>query len=253
MFAAEPAPTQFDLHFRIAGFPVRISPWFWLLTIMLGARDPDPMNLLIWVGVVLLSILVHELGHAFTMRYFGQDARIVLYLMGGLAIPESSRWGGGYGRRVRGPLAQILICAAGPGAGFLLAALVAAVVFAAGGDVRVFFLHGFLPIPAAFLPNETSVYGQVFVNDLLWVNLFWGLVNLLPVHPLDGGQIAREMLAARDPWEGVAKSLWLSVIVGAAVAAIGFLVLRDQYLGLFFALLAFSNFMAIQNLRRGGW
>ena len=102
MFAAEPAPTQFDLHFRIAGFPVRVHPLFWLMTLMMGARDDDPMTLLIWIGVVFLSILVHELGHALTMRYYGQDARIVLYMMGGLAIPESSRGEEARGGRTRG-------------------------------------------------------------------------------------------------------------------------------------------------------
>jgi Zn-dependent protease len=253
VFAAEPAPTQFDLHFRIAGFPVRVHPLFWLMTLLMGARDDDPMRLLIWIGVVFLSILVHELGHALTMRHYGQDARIVLYMMGGLAIPESARWTGGSGRRSRGPLAQILISAAGPGAGFLLAGLVAATVFAVGGAVRILLAYGFLPIPIVLLPEPANEYWSEFASSLLWVNIFWGLLNLVPVNPLDGGQIAREMLTASDPWEGMSKSLWLSVFVGAAVAVVGFAVLKDRFLGIFFALLAFSNFMAIQNLRGRNW
>jgi hypothetical protein len=70
---------------------------------------------------------------------------------------------------------------------------------------------------------------------------------------LDGGQIAREVLVANDPWQGVVKSLWLSVIVGAAIAFVGFGVLHDGFLGILFGLLAFSNFMAIQNLRGRMW
>ena len=253
MFAAEPAPTQFDLHFRIAGFPVRVHPLFWLMTLLMGARDDDPMRLLIWIGVVFLSIVVHELGHALTMRYYGQDARIVLYMMGGLAIPESARWTGGSGRRSRGPLAQILISAAGPGAGFLLAGLVAAAVFAVGGAVHIFLAYGFLPIPIVLLPEAANEHWNEFASSLLWVNIFWGLLNLMPVNPLDGGQIAREMLTANDPWEGMSKSLWLSVFVGAAIAVVGFAILHDRFLGIFFALLAFSNYMAIQNLRGRSW
>lgn len=252
MFTVEPAPTQFDLHFRVAGFPVRVHPFFWLMTLLMGARDDDPMALLIWIAVVFLSILVHELGHALTMRYYGQEARIVLYMMGGLAIPEAARWGGS-GRRSRGPLGQILISAAGPGAGFVLAALTAAAVFAAGGVVQLYLAYGFLPIPLVELPEGANPYWSEFASGLLWVNIFWGLVNLLPVNPLDGGHIAREMLTANDPWEGMAKSLWLSVFVGAAVAAIGFLVLHDRFLGIFFALLAFSNYLTIQNLQGRGW
>jgi Zn-dependent protease len=240
------------LHFRIAGFPVRVHPFFWLMTLLMGARSEDPMMLLIWIVVVFLSILVHELGHALTMRYYGQDARIVLYMMGGLAIPESS-WGGSRGGRKRGRWAQILISAAGPGAGFLLAGLVVAMVLAGGGVVRLFMVHGFLPVLAAYLPDQANEYGLDFVNSLLWVNVFWGLLNLMPVNPLDGGQIAREVLTASDPWEGMAKSLWLSVFVGAAVAVVGLVVLQDRFLGIFFAMLAFSNYMAIQNLRGRDW
>ena len=47
---------------------------------------------------------------------------------------------------------------------------------------------------------------------MLYVNIFWGLVNLLPVYPLDGGQIARELLELASPADGVRQSLWLSVI-----------------------------------------
>ena len=36
LFLAEPAPTAWDLHFRLFGIPVRISPWFWVSNILLG-------------------------------------------------------------------------------------------------------------------------------------------------------------------------------------------------------------------------
>ena len=122
-----------------------------------------------------------------------------------------------------------------------------------GGAVHIFLAYGFLPIPIVILPEAANEYWSEFASSLLWVNIFWGLLNLLPVNPLDGGQIAREMLTASDPWEGMSKSLWLSVFVGAAVAVVGFRVLKDRYLGIFFALLAFSNYMAIQNLRGRSW
>jgi len=253
VFAGEPAQTQFDVHFRIAGIPVRVHPFFWLMAFMIGASGGAQLKLVIWAAAVFVSILVHELGHAFMMRYFGQDARIVLYMMGGLTIPDSSPWRVGSGRRTRGPLSQILISAAGPGAGFLLAGLVVAVVFAVGGMVRFHLAYGFLPVPAVTLPEVANVQWYDVVESLLWVNIFWGLMNLVPVYPLDGGQIAREVLVANDPWEGVVKSLWLSVIVGAAVAFVGFVVLHDRFLGILFGLLAFSNFMAIQNLRGRMW
>lgn len=253
MFAGEPGPTQFDLRFRVAGFPVRVHPLFWLMAFLIGAGGGEPLQLFIWIAAVFVSILVHELGHAIAMRYFGQDARIVLYMMGGLTIPESSPWRVSSGRRVRGPVQQILISAAGPCAGFLLAGLVVAVVFAAGGGVRFVLLHNLFPVPLVTLPETAGPQWYEVAYSLLSVNIFWGLMNLVPVYPLDGGQIAREVLVAQDPWEGVVKSLWLSVIVGGAVAAVGFVVLHDRFLGILFGLLAFSNFMAIQNLRGRMW
>ena len=58
-----PPPTQYDLRFAIAGIPVRVHPLFWLITILFGF-SADLIQLLIWVFVVFVSILVHELGHA---------------------------------------------------------------------------------------------------------------------------------------------------------------------------------------------
>ena len=99
MFSLEPPRTAYDLHFRIAGIPIRVHPLFWLAALILGTSgnwdaegnvDPDAgMQLLMWTGVLFVSILVHELGHSFVIRYFGQLPRIVLYMLGGLAITDA--------------------------------------------------------------------------------------------------------------------------------------------------------------------
>ena len=87
MFLVDPPPSPGDLHFRLFGFPIRITPWFWIGAVLLGiGGDSAPEAVLTWVVVVLISILVHELGHAFAIRYFGESARITLYHLGGLAI-----------------------------------------------------------------------------------------------------------------------------------------------------------------------
>jgi stage IV sporulation protein FB len=66
MLIGEPPPTQADLHFRLFGIPVRVHPFFWVATLFLGmaGKTADPVNTLIWVAVVFVSILVHEFGHA---------------------------------------------------------------------------------------------------------------------------------------------------------------------------------------------
>src|SRR5690349_4781192 len=113
-FFQEPGHTRFDLRFSIFGIPVRVHPLFWLMTLLFGGAVGNPITLLIWVAVVFISILTHELGHALTMRFFGQPARIILHLSGGLAIPDS--WGHGSALTTN---EQILMLLAGPGAGFL--------------------------------------------------------------------------------------------------------------------------------------
>ena len=88
----------------------------------------------------------------------------------------------------------MVVSASGPAAGFLLAGVVAALIHAFGG--QVWFVRDFPQFWTMELsepPNEANLYWYILASDLLWVNIFWGLVNLLPVHPLDGGHIAREV------------------------------------------------------------
>lgn len=234
MFRA-PAPTPYDLRFTIFGFPVRVHPLFWLIMILLGYSS-NFINLIIWVVVVFISILIHELGHTFAFRRFGVTSHIVLHSFGGLAIPDGYGWGG---RRNLSHGEQIFISLAGPFAGFLLAGAVVAVVIGTGGQVG---LNGFLP--RAVLPYGGSI-GFTFVNMMLWVNIFWGLLNLLPIIPLDGGHVAQHVLTGINPHDGFRQALWLSVVTGAAAAIGGFYYFNSIYMALMFGLLAYQSFQLI--------
>ena len=102
-------------------------------------------------------------------------------------------------------------------------------VVASGDSVGLTFLFGLLPYPAPRLP--VGGVAELVVDTLLWVNIFWGLINLMPVFPLDGGQVARYAWLKRDPWGGVRKSLWLSVIAGVLVAVVGLAVAPGDRFG----------------------
>jgi Zn-dependent protease len=124
-------------------------------------------------------------------------------------------------------------------------------VFAAGGRVQFELVHGFLPY-ALFVPSPTV--GEAWfwlVNFLVQVNIFWGLVNLLPVYPLDGGQIAQEICVRQDPYNGTARCLWLSMVVAVTVAVVGAVVLQDRYLAILFGWLALSSYLTWQQLGGG--
>jgi Zn-dependent protease len=218
---------------------------FWLLAAFLGSSSGDLGQILVWVFVVFFSILVHELGHALAFRRYGQDSHIVLHFMGGLTIPESIRWGNDRANVSLSPNQQIFVSLAGPIAGFILAGLVVGAVKFTGGLIAIQIILGFIPIPQlAFLPyGNNAVYALIFW--LLWINTFWGLINLLPVFPLDGGQVARNVLIQLDPWDGGRKSLWLSVITGGLVALGALLFLNSIYMAFLFGLLAFQSYQAL--------
>lgn len=194
----EPERTNYDLKFRLFGFAVRVHPLFWLFTALLGANtlDAGMIYLLIWIAAAFVSILVHELGHAFAFRRFGTDAHIVLYAFGGLAVPWHAV--SGRGRR-------IVVSLAGPFAGFALCGLVY-------GSQKAFNWAG----PEATLP-VIWLY-----RSLIFINLFWNIFNLFPVFPLDGGQVCREVCTMLSRRRGTRISLEISIAVGGLVALYGF-------------------------------
>jgi Zn-dependent protease len=241
-----PPPTRYDLRFNLAGFPVRVHPLFWLIAVLLGYSSGDIVQILVWVVVVFVSILIHELGHALAFRRYGLSSQIVLHFAGGLTIPESTYWGSRWATVALGPNQNIFISLAGPGAGFFFAALVSVAVILLGGTISTAQLLGFIPMPGfAFLPFGGNIL-STFVTALLWVNIFWGVINLMPVHPLDGGSVVRNVLIQADPVDGMRKSLWVSVIAGVLIALAAFLFLGSLYMAVLFGFLAFQSYQSLQ-------
>jgi stage IV sporulation protein FB len=207
VFLQEPTPTRADLNFNLLGFHVRVHPLFWLITVLLawspGASIP-PQVLLLWVVSVFVCILVHELGHAWMARYYGASAHIVLYSFGGLAS---------YSPSPRNVWNRVAIALAGPGAGFLFAALILAAIAATGRKITL-ELDLF---PFRFDPFDDPNVNRLIIN-LLFINWLWGLFNLLPIYPLDGGQVSRNLFMRYDWRDGLRKAGWLSIGVAVALA-----------------------------------
>lgn len=286
MFLAEPPTTAYDLRFNVWGIPVRVSIFFWVAAVLLGwdlasgidllmqraADNAERMQqvpggaelveiaqsnpgqgilLLIWIVGMFVSILVHELGHALAMRRYGTRARIVLYHFGGLAIPESSSsflGSTGYRR----PEQQIVISAAGPAAQFALAGLMVLSLKLTGTALlwEIPFLEYAVSVTDGQQLQSMSL--QALVYFFLIPSVLWPLLNLLPVYPLDGGQIAREVFTLFNPRAGIQYSLMLSVAAGAAVAIYAFMN-GDLFLAMLFGLLAFSSYQILQAYSgRGG-
>ena len=256
MLLGEPQRTPYDLNFALLGIPVRIVPWFWVVALLLhGSSVPPGMtfieSFLLWAVAVLISIAVHELGHALAFRRFGISSHIVLYQFGGMAISDGQIWGAQGGRSLH-PRQHIFVSAAGPAAGFVLAAIIIGLLVAAGKHVPMPF--GFIAEMMPALDGDLlPPSADVFVWHMLWVNIGWGLVNLLPVYPLDGGQIARELFLMYGRREPIQRSLMLSTVAAGGLAVFGLLHER-VFLALMFGFLAYSSYQALQAYNgRGGF
>lgn len=190
--------------------PLSIHPFFWLFASFIGWLNSGTLlGTLIWLGIIVVSVIFHEYGHALTAVFFKQKARIQLIALGGVTLYEGPKlkfW------------QQFLITLNGPLFGFLL------FLFAT-------FLLSFSWSPLVFKILKAS---QI-------ANLFWTIVNLLPVLPLDGGQLLRILLEAAFGVKGFRASLLIGSIIAALIAFYFFLI-QAFLIGAFFFLFAFQSF-----------
>ena len=239
----EPPRSQGDLNFMLLGIPVRIHWMFWLMALVLGYNCGGAKELPVWVAALLVSILVHELGHAAAMRLYGLHPSITLYGMGGLTTHNWAQSFGGARPRL-GPVEQIAISLAGPVAGFMLAGAVCGGIVLSGHEPPV---HFGLPYGITI---SLEIIGSPLLADMiyqvLFISIFWGLVNLMPVYPLDGGQIARELLMLVNPGDGFRLSLMLSAMVGVLLALVGWVQWHSTFAALLFGYLAYQSFAMLQ-------
>ncbi|QDV71488.1 Peptidase family M50 [Rosistilla carotiformis] len=245
---AEPGRTAYDVNFGLLGFPVRISIGFWIMALVFGYDLVSQLSqlfpgsrgplLLLWIFSVFVSILVHELGHAVAMRMCGQQASIVLYHFGGLAIPQNA-YGARFSKKNSSKAEKIFITAAGPLAQLTLAAIVIGV--ARARDFEILLMPDFLssvPSLAGGQPIDSpGMFG--LVNFLVWPSVMWALLNLIPVYPLDGGQIAKEII------ELFGGTLYHAIVLsmGCALLMAAYGVMSGRlFMTLLFASLAYSNY-----------
>jgi Zn-dependent protease len=234
----EPTPTPYDLRWRMFGIPCRIHPTFWMFSAILGWNwlQLGFGYLLLWVACTLVSVLFHELGHVTAGLLCGQPGRIILYSFGGLAV-------GNY-HHVR-PWQRIGIYLAGPAAGFILYGL-------------VYLFH--LTLLDRIDPAFGNRYLRIAVIMLLFMNLFWNLLNLLPVFPLDGGQVSREICTMFSRRNGFRFSLGLSFLLAGLIAVYSLLAksrpelpyppFDPLFMILMFALLAVQSFQMMKAVER---
>jgi Zn-dependent protease len=220
MFGLEQTP--FDLRMVAFRIPIRVHPSFWIAAALLGGDSNNLQHTFIWIMVLFVSVLVHEMGHGLAAEAFGWPSEILLYWGGGLAMSQR--------HFNRTPWREIAVSLAGPFAGFGLYAL-------------SFAIWWF--IPGRIMTDNV----QALFETLFFINLYWGLVNLLPVLPLDGGQVCQSFLTwcrFRNP---IRAALYVSALVGGCAAAGFFLVLHSTFAGMMFAMFCFQSIARLNSER----
>lgn len=208
-----------SLEFRLFRIPVRIHLWFWLMALWLWTLNSEQgwAGLMIWVAVVFQGILMHELGHALVGRAFGRQPRIELIALGGLTWWEQ--------REALSPMRSLGVSIAGPAVGIVVGLIA-------------------LGLMDVVRPTDASL-ARYALASLIYVNLGWGVLNLLPVLPLDGGNIVASLMELFSPKRGRLFACYVSF------AAIGVLfavtVVFQQYPAtILLLLLGFSTYQAFR-------
>ncbi len=209
-----PYPFLCMLTFTLPGVPVTIH-WSFLLVALFGIGFyDDPLEIAAWTLAVFGAVLLHESGHAYTAKAFGAtQTSVTLFALGGyttwLPKPDMTQ-----GKR-------FLVSAAGSAVG------IAAGLIIVGLNTQGFF-DGF--------PN----WAVAFFNTFILVGLFWGVLNWIPLLPLDGGHMLHHALAIFWPKQAVNITMGVSVVLGVGLIGAAFY-LGETFLAFFLVFILISG------------
>ena len=180
---------------------------------------------LLWAPVLFISVLIHEFAHAGAIAMFGyRSSHIVLSGMGGVTVNQ---------RRAR-PWHDMIISVAGPLSSFALAYI-------------CFYLINTLPI----MRRDPMLIELMPI--LVRANIGWGIFNLIPVSPLDGGHVVRNFFRMfLNERVAFVVSVWIAIIVGGGIAILG-IVIRWIFVALLLGYYVWMNFQQWQYFRTHGY
>jgi len=206
-------------RFNLFGIPITVEPWFWLTMAFIGGgmsanSTQDFLNLALFIMAGFISILIHEMGHALTIRKSGLPTQVTLSAFGGYATHPAG---------VLSRKKSFLVTAAGPG-------------------LQIVF--GIIVLIIAQNMTYPSFQIYYFIRSLWLVSLFWAIFNCLPIFPLDGGQMLASILGPRR-----AEGLHITGIVCAVI--MGFIGWRfnQPLVAMFMGLFAWQNYQMLQQTR----
>jgi Zn-dependent protease len=214
-------------HFSIARIPVRVEPAFLIISGLFGLRyiEAGVDIVLVWIATSFVSILVHELGHGFALKAFGQRSAIVLHGFGGVTI--SAR------RSTLNRARSIVVSIAGSITALAFLWLPTRTALGSDWGIRTFYEYA--------TTGDLNLWVPIYF--LSFQNLWWSVANLLPIRPLDGGNVTAELF-------GLPTARRVSI--GTAIAGAIWAFFNDQnYAGFFALFLAFNNWQELRAEREG--
>ncbi|WP_437682472.1 M50 family metallopeptidase [Sorangium sp. So ce131] len=206
------------MSFRLFGVPVDVQLGFWLSAALLGLGrlvSEQYQRFLVWIIVVFLAVLMHEFGHALAIKRHRIEPEITLHFMGGTTTWRSLM--------PLGRLQHVIISLAGPFAGFFVAGI-------------LYLLLSYVPALHALPPM--LIYGM---DTLIRVNVIWGVLNLIPVLPFDGGHVLEHAL-------GPKRGRLTAAISGVAAVILAIVFLQMGFI-FFTLILMMSAFQSLQRFR----
>ena len=214
-----------DTRFRLFGIPIQTSFWFFPAMAGIGfiVSDFHIWKVPLFVTAMTLAVLAHEFGHALAGRWLGgRGPEIYLVFFGGLCAfrhANFTRW------------RELAMVFAGP----LVNLLVAGVIYWALDSGVTSDFHRWV---------------REFTGWFFAINLVLGIVNLVPVLPLDGGHILR-LLLGRSRLHGASL---VGILASIVMVLLG--LQTSDWLMLvvfsFFGWYNLGNFLAWWRLRKNG-
>lgn len=232
-----PPPGTWPL-FKFRGIHVFLH-WSWLLVAYYHINEGKGFfphigwDIAVYVSLFVI-VLLHEFGHAFAARSVGGSAdQILLWPFGGIAYVQTPPRPGAY----------LWGIAAGP----LVNAMLWPLLYALDWWMHSRLSESDILADGSF---STSFYASIFVKQLYTINKVLLIFNILPVFPMDGGQLLRGLLWYKlGPIKSLRIAAWIGFVLGVGLIAYALIVEKSTWMAIVLGLMVSRTWQVIQSLR----
>lgn len=215
--------------FTFKGIPVGFQPMFLVLIVILSINMGTVTECITFGICAVLGVLIHEFGHALTAKHYGLKPQIMLHGFGGVTMHSRSAT----------DKQEFFITLAGPLAGLITGGIFFGIILVLSS----------IPVTAEIL-MQYKVFLS-FLTFMFYVNLVWGIFNLIPIIPMDGSKVLNFIIRRFTDQKKAAK---ISAVIGF-ILVFGLLAWslfqQSIWMIIISVFLLMSNFSAIKSAFQG--